>query len=86
MAAKLIVHTVVSRMFGQNTFLAGLEGRSDCVVIDPGFDAEAIQECLLQHQLTPKSILNTHGHVDHIAGNQFLKRCWPDCRLVIGAE
>ncbi len=73
-------------MFGQNTFLAGLASRSDCVVIDPGFDAEAIQECLLQHHLTPKAILNTHGHVDHIAGNQFMKRCWPDCPLVIGVH
>ena len=86
MNAELVVHTVVSRMFGQNTFLAGLKGRHDCVVIDPGFDAEAIQECLLRHHLTPKAILNTHGHVDHIAGNQFMKQCWPDCPLVIGVH
>ena len=86
MAAELVVHTVVSRMFGQNTFLLSLDQRSDCVIIDPGFDADAIQECLLEHKLTPKAILNTHGHVDHIAGNQFLKRAWPDCPLVIGAN
>ncbi len=84
MAPQLFLHTVVSHMFGQNTFLAGLESRDDCVVVDPGFDAEAIQDCLSQHHLTPKAILNTHGHADHIAGNQFLKRCWPDCPLVIG--
>ena len=86
MAQQLVVHTVVSRMFGQNTFLAGLEQRSDCIVVDPGFDTESIQECLLRHHLTPKAILNTHGHIDHIAGNQFMKRCWPDCPLVIGAH
>ncbi len=86
MAADLVVHIVVSRMFGQNTFLAGLADRSDCVVIDPGFDAEAIQESLLRHHLTPKAILNTHGHIDHIAGNQFMKSCWPECPLVIGAN
>lgn len=86
MAPQLVLHTVVSQMFGQNCFLVGLEQRDDCVIVDPGFEAEAIQECLLQHHLTPKAILNTHGHVDHIAGNGFLKRCWPDCPLVIGAD
>lgn len=86
MGLQLALHTVVSRMFDQNTFLVGLDGRSDCIVVDPGFDAEAIQNCLLEHQLTPKAILNTHGHIDHIAGNDFLKRCWPDCPLVIGAN
>ncbi len=84
MAPQLVLHTVVSRMFGQNTFLAGLESRNDCVIVDPGFDTEAIQDCLLTNQLTPKAILNTHGHADHIAGNEFMKRCWPDCPLVIG--
>jgi glyoxylase-like metal-dependent hydrolase (beta-lactamase superfamily II) len=73
-------------MFGQNTYVAGLEQRSDCVVVDPGFDVESIHECLVQHHLTPQAILNTHGHVDHIAGNEFLKRCWPECPLVIGAR
>lgn len=85
MGPQLVVHTVVSKMFGQNAFVVSLEGRSDCVVVDPGFEADAIQDCLLQHQLTPKAMLNTHGHADHIAGNEFLRRCWPDCPLVIGA-
>ncbi|MHB8865438.1 MAG: MBL fold metallo-hydrolase [Pirellulaceae bacterium] len=86
MPLKLVLHTVVSRGFAQNTFLAGLEGRSDCVIVDPGFDFVALQDCLSQQHLTPKAILNTHGHVDHIAGNQALKRCWPDCPLVIGKD
>jgi glyoxylase-like metal-dependent hydrolase (beta-lactamase superfamily II) len=30
-------------------------------------------------------ILNTHGHVDHIAGNAALKRAFPDAPLLIGA-
>jgi hydroxyacylglutathione hydrolase len=84
MPKKLTLHTVVSRAFGQNTFVAHLADRNDCVVVDPGFDTEAIQNRILQHQLTPKAILNTHGHADHIAGNQAMKRCWPDCPLVIG--
>lgn len=85
MALQLLIHTVVSRMFGQNTFLLGPQQRNDCVIVDPGFDTAAIEQCLLEHHWTPKAILNTHGHMDHIAGNEYLKRCWPDCPLVIGA-
>jgi hydroxyacylglutathione hydrolase len=86
MPLQFVLHTVVSRGFSQNTFLAGLEGRSDCVIVDPGFDFAAVENCITEQRLTPKAILNTHGHVDHIAGNQAMKRCWPDCPLVIGKE
>ena len=33
---------VTREMFGENAFLAHLEGRQDCLVVDPGFDAERI--------------------------------------------
>lgn len=86
MGSQLVVHTVVSKMFGQNAFLVSLEQRSDCVVVDPGFDTKAIQNCLSEYNLTPTAILNTHGHADHIAGNSFLKETWPECQLVIGVH
>jgi glyoxylase-like metal-dependent hydrolase (beta-lactamase superfamily II) len=86
MPHTLVLHTVVSRGFAQNTFLAALPGRSDCVIVDPGFDFVAIQDCIGEQRLTPKAILNTHGHVDHIAGNQAMKRCWPECPIVIGTD
>jgi len=86
MPHQLAVHTVVSRSFGQNTLIAGLADRSDCIIIDPGFDTTAVQNCVTQHALTPKAILNTHGHADHIAGNAAMKRLWPDCPLVIGRQ
>jgi glyoxylase-like metal-dependent hydrolase (beta-lactamase superfamily II) len=34
--------------------------------------------------LTPAAILNTHGHIDHIAGNADLKAAYPAAPLVIG--
>ena len=86
MANKLIVDVIISHSFGQNAYIAHLDGVSECVVVDPGFDGEAIQEQLTESRLTPKAFLNTHGHIDHIAGNQWMKRCWPDCPLVIGKE
>jgi hydroxyacylglutathione hydrolase len=84
--AKMLLDVVVSQMFGENAFIARLEGREDCLVIDPGFDADRIIQRIEQLELTPAAILNTHGHADHIAGNGALKQRWPDCPLVIGAD
>lgn len=80
----LVVDVVTSDMFGENAFVARLKDRADCVIVDPGFDAERIIEHLERLRLTPGAILNTHGHADHIAGNGALKKRWPDCVLVIG--
>jgi glyoxylase-like metal-dependent hydrolase (beta-lactamase superfamily II) len=76
--------TVVSAPFQENTYIAHLAHRSDCLIIDPGFDVESIASYLAGHHLTPAAILNTHGHADHIAGNGPLKRQWPNCPIVIG--
>jgi glyoxylase-like metal-dependent hydrolase (beta-lactamase superfamily II) len=76
--------TVVSELFEENCYLAYLEGRSDCLVIDPGLDPDRIFDELDRRKLVPAAILDTHGHADHIAGNGALKRRWPDCPLLIG--
>ena len=81
---KLIVEVVVSQLFTENAYLAHLEGRADCVVFDPGFDADQIIDRIEQQQRTLAAILNTHGHADHIAGNAALKKRYPHCPLVIG--
>lgn len=73
-------------MFGENTYLAHIDGRSECLVIDPGFDSDAILRELRESDWVPAAILNTHGHADHIAGNQELKNQWPDCPILIGEE
>ncbi len=76
--------TIVSLPFAENTYIAHLAGRSDCLVLDPGLEPQAILERLDAEQLEPAAILLTHGHADHIAGNAALKERWPDCPLVIG--
>jgi hydroxyacylglutathione hydrolase len=75
---------IVSQPFAENTFIAHLPGRSDCLVFDPGFEPDRVIEHLEQKKLTPAAILNTHGHSDHIAGNRAMKERWPDCPLIIG--
>jgi glyoxylase-like metal-dependent hydrolase (beta-lactamase superfamily II) len=81
---NLQVRTVVSMPFQENTYVVWIDGRTDALVIDPGFEPEAILECLQQHGLKPAAILNTHGHADHIGGNEAVKRAFPDAPLLIG--
>jgi hydroxyacylglutathione hydrolase len=78
------VEAIESAPFGQNSFVLWQSGRSDAVVIDPGFDPRAILGLLDRHGLRTVAILNTHGHVDHIAGNAALKGAYPEAPLIIG--
>lgn len=79
-----LITTVVSRPFSENTFVAWLPDRDDCLVFDPGFEPEKTWLAIQESGRTPAAILNTHGHSDHIAGNGDLKERLPDCPLMIG--
>lgn len=83
-ASGVVVAKVISIPFDENTYLFHLPGRQDCVVFDPGLQPAAIIELLDDRDLVPAAILCTHGHTDHIAGNEALKERWPEAPLVIG--
>ena len=78
--------SIVSVPFEENSYVVHLEGRNDCLIVDPGFEPEKIFKHIDEHDLEPVAILNTHGHSDHIAGNGAMKERWPDIPLVIGAN
>jgi hydroxyacylglutathione hydrolase len=83
--SQLQIGSIASMPFDENSYIVHLAGQNDCIVIDPGFEPDAIAEYLGRHSLTPAAILCTHGHLDHIAGNRALKQRWPACPLLIGA-
>jgi glyoxylase-like metal-dependent hydrolase (beta-lactamase superfamily II) len=78
------IDVIESAPFGQLAYVLWSPGRSDAVVIDPGFDVETILALLKEGDRSPAAILNTHGHVDHIAGNAALKDAYPNAPLIIG--
>ncbi len=49
-----------------NCYLVKNEDTNDGFIIYPGGSALKISRCIEQMQMTPKAILLTHGHFDHI--------------------
>ncbi|MFI0356636.1 MBL fold metallo-hydrolase [Actinomadura sp. 9N407] len=53
--------------FAANCYVVAPAAGEECVIIDPGQDAEAgIDELLREHRLKPVAVLLTHGHLDHV--------------------
>lgn len=84
--ADLIVHTIESQPFAENTYVVNRAGQADCLIVDPGFEPDKILAYVDAEELVPAAILNTHGHSDHIAGNEAMKARWNGIPLIIGEE
>jgi len=54
-------------------YLVGDEETGEALVIDPAADTSRIASLAKENHLHIKYIVNTHGHVDHIAGNRDMK-------------
>ncbi|MEM8864103.1 MAG: MBL fold metallo-hydrolase [Planctomycetota bacterium] len=80
----LRVETIVSVPFEENTYVFWIEGRKDCVVVDPGMQPRKIVELVDTNGLSAAAVLLTHGHSDHIFGNAAMKERWPEAPLIIG--
>ena len=53
-------------MFQTNCYIVS-DDAGDCVVVDPGQDAEAqVRKEISEAGLRPRAVLLTHGHLDHI--------------------
>ncbi len=52
-------------------------GRSSCLIIDPGDEAQRISRELEKLELEPEAILLSHGHFDHISAVPGLREIYP---------
>jgi len=70
------IQTFTFNPFQENTFVV-FDESGEAVVIDPGcYEAEEKAELsqFIEHEkLTVKFLLNTHCHIDHVLGNDFVK-------------
>ena len=59
--------------FGTNTYIVWDENSRQAMIIDPAAPDRMLTEEIKNLKLDLKYIINTHGHGDHIAGNQLIK-------------
>lgn len=72
-------------VISSNCYLVWCEETKEAMVIDPGGEGKRILNEVAQEGLQVKYIVNTHGHIDHIAANAVVKD-GTDAKLVIHAE
>lgn len=64
-------------LFGINTYLIFDPESKECVIVDPGMstpeEENAIENFIAEKGLTLTQIINTHLHIDHVAGIPFLR-------------
>jgi glyoxylase-like metal-dependent hydrolase (beta-lactamase superfamily II) len=51
--------------WGTNCWLLGAEGTDEAVVVDPGFEPDAVHRLLRAAERRPAAVLLTHAHLDH---------------------
>jgi hydroxyacylglutathione hydrolase len=72
----LSIQSFTFNAFSENTYVVADESR-EAVIIDPGCysreEREELSSFIEGHQLKIKLILNTHCHIDHVLGNDFVK-------------
>jgi hydroxyacylglutathione hydrolase len=75
----MYIHKLTFNPFAENTYLLS-DQQGHCIIIDPGCFGPSEQQTLSQyiknHNLSPVALLNTHAHLDHVLGNQFVKDTW----------
>jgi len=59
------------------------DSAKDCLIIDPGLEAEELIEFLEKEKLNPVAVILTHGHIDHIAGVEALRNRFPEIKVYI---
>lgn len=76
--APLCSLQLVTGMAQENCYLLWREGARECIVFDPGDEAERILAAMSDRKLTPAAIVLTHCHFDHIGAIRDLKVVFPD--------
>ena len=62
----LQIHTLTLGLYQTNCYLVHNEGEKECIVIDPGYEANTIMNRAALLGLEIKAILLTHAHFDHV--------------------
>ncbi|WP_297635748.1 MBL fold metallo-hydrolase [uncultured Clostridium sp.] len=62
----MLVKTIVTGMYEENCYLLINEKTNSCAIVDPGDEFSKIEKEIEELKVTPKFILLTHAHFDHV--------------------
>jgi hydroxyacylglutathione hydrolase len=73
------VEVLTFNMFSENTYILYDETK-ECVIIDPGCgdyqERMELKSLIEGRGLKVRHLLNTHAHIDHVLGNDFVKKTY----------
>lgn len=76
------IKTFYFNPYRECTYIVTEEAQQECLIVDPGMYSDSEQQRLFdyltQENLTPRAILITHTHPDHICGMESLQERYPN--------
>ncbi len=73
------IKSFVFNAFYENTYLLSSTNR-ETIIVDPGcydsFEKKELTDFIKINKLNPIAIINTHCHIDHVLGNDYLKKLY----------
>lgn len=78
----MIYKRFTSGTIASNTYLLADQKTKETVIIDPGYTQEELDLFVEEEGLKPTTIINTHGHADHIHNNAYFKDKY-GCKILV---
>ena len=69
----MLVKAIVTGMYEENCYILINEKTKSCVIVDPGDEAFKIEKAIEDLNVTPKFIILTHAHFDHVGAVKVLQ-------------
>ena len=71
----MIIESICVGLYQVNCYILAQDKNDEAIIIDPGDEPEKIKRVLTRYKLRPRSIINTHGHADHIGADDAFGVC-----------
>ncbi|HBG27534.1 MAG: hypothetical protein A2Y10_15620 [Planctomycetes bacterium GWF2_41_51] len=69
--------------YENNSYIVRKENSANCLIIDTGLDSNPLIQYIKEKKLNPAALVLTHGHVDHIAGVEILRKNFENIKIYI---